>query len=155
MTHIINAGEWLLGPIDRVVADADHQLLEGVDVEDTVHVLTRHGSAMGCFTLNQYQAPNELTVTVICENGTARFEGHKHRWSWMVEPSGKWEREVYNVEGRDPLFVLQANAFLDALDGRADPPCSLAEGIQTLRVNRAILRCIDNPNMLQPIKRGS
>ena len=46
MTHYLNAGEWLLGPIDRIVADAAHQVLEGVAVEDTVHCLARHGAAM-------------------------------------------------------------------------------------------------------------
>ena len=43
LTHVLNLGEWLLGPIDRVVADAAHQLLPDVEVEDTVHLLARHG----------------------------------------------------------------------------------------------------------------
>src|SRR5262249_40655674 len=44
LTHVINAGEWLIGPVDRVLADAAHQILEGVEGEDTVHVLTRQGT---------------------------------------------------------------------------------------------------------------
>ena len=40
---------------------------------------------------------------------------------------------------RDSLFVRQADAFLDAVEGKADPLCSLAEGVRTLRVNLAIL----------------
>ena len=40
---------------------------------------------------------------------------------------------------RDELFIRQANAFLDAVEGRAAPLCSLAEGISTLRTNLAIL----------------
>jgi predicted dehydrogenase len=41
LTHLINAGQWLIGPVERVLADAAHQVIPGVEVEDTVHVLAR------------------------------------------------------------------------------------------------------------------
>ena len=139
LTHVMNAGEWLVGPVDSLVADADHKVLEGVGVEDTVHVLTRHGSVMGCFSLNQHQAPNEVTITVVCRRGTALFEYHGNRWRWMTEPDGGWHDEAGSPIERDTLFVRQAESFLDAMDGLRSPLCTLAEGAQTLRVNLAIL----------------
>jgi predicted dehydrogenase len=139
ITHMMNAGEWLVGPVDRLVADLDHQVLEGVTVEDTVHVLTRHGGVMGCFSLNQHQAPNETTITVICRGGTVRFEAHENRWRWMQEPGGAWHDEPCDPVERDTPFIRQAEAFLDAVEGRRAPLCSLEEGAQTLRVNLAIL----------------
>lgn len=139
LTHIVNAGEWLVGPVDRLVADLDHQVLEGVTVEDTVHVLTRHGSVMGCFSLNQHQAPNEVTITVMCRGGTVRFESHENRWRWMREPGGPWCDEPIGALERDTLFIRQAEAFLDAIEGHCAPLCTLDEASQTLRVNLAIL----------------
>ncbi len=153
LTHVLNSAEWLIGPVDRVVADAAHQVLEGVDVEDTVHVLTRHGSVLGSFSLNQHQAPNELVITVNCKSGTARFEAQHNRWSWMTEPDGGWHHEPHDVPERDTLFIRQANAFLDAVEGKSEPVCPLEDGIQTLRVSGQILRCVDNPHLLQPVKR--
>jgi len=41
---------------------------------------------------------------------------------------------------RDDLFVAQAARFLDVVEGKAMPPCSLVEGVQSLRVNLAALR---------------
>jgi predicted dehydrogenase len=140
LTHLINAAEWLAGPIDRLVADADHQVLPGVSVEDTVHVLARHGQAMGSYALNQHQAPNEMTISVICTDGMARFEYHNNRWQWMREPGGNWTDEDAGPIERDTLFVRQAAAILDAVEGRALPPCSLDEARQTLAANMAILR---------------
>jgi predicted dehydrogenase len=140
LTHVVNAAEWLVGPATRLVADVGHQVLDGVDVEDTTHVLTRHGAVMGAFSLNQHQAPNESTITVVCTRGTARFEYHANRWRWMAEPGGTWTDEVLPPLERDTLFVRQANAFLDAVEGRAEPLCSLADARQTLAVNLAILR---------------
>jgi len=95
MTHMLNAAEWLVGPIDRVFADADHMVLEGVQVEDTVHIITRHGKLMGCYLLNQHQAPNEITFTVICEAGTLRFDLLTCSWRWMDQPAGQWHEEVF------------------------------------------------------------
>ncbi|MEW6304062.1 MAG: Gfo/Idh/MocA family oxidoreductase [Verrucomicrobiota bacterium] len=139
LTHVINAGEWLVGPVDRLEADADHLVLEGVTVEDTVHVLTRHGRVMGSFNLNQHQAPNEVTLTVVCRRGTARFEYHECRWRWMSEAGGQWHDEPAGPLERDALFTRQANAFLDAVASRHAPLCTLDEAAQTLRVNLAIL----------------
>ena len=42
LTHMVNAAEWIVGPVTRLIADAEHCVLDGVDVEDTVHLMTRH-----------------------------------------------------------------------------------------------------------------
>lgn len=140
LTHIVNLGEWLVGPVDRLVADYDHLLLPRVDVEDTVHVLARHGRVLANYSLNQHQAPNELTVTVVCERGTVRFENHFNRWRLMQKPGGEWiDSEPYILE-RDQLFIAQANAFLDVVEGIATPLCSFEAGLSTLLANRAILK---------------
>jgi predicted dehydrogenase len=139
LTHIVNAGEWLVGPIDRLLCDAAHQVLPGVEVEDTVHLLTRQGDVLGCYSLNQHQAPNEATIQVNCESGAARFEFHAHRWRWMTRPDAGWTDEEHGPLERDALFVVQAKNFLAAIRAGAAPLCSLDEGIQTLRVNLAAL----------------
>ncbi|MCC6124634.1 MAG: Gfo/Idh/MocA family oxidoreductase [Pirellulales bacterium] len=146
LTHVLNAAEWLAGPIDRLAADAAHQVLEGVAVEDTVHVLARHGRVLGSYSLNQHQAPNEITMTVVCDRGTARFEHHRHRWRWMIRPEEPWRDEPQEPLPRDALFLNQAHAFLDVLEGRAVPLCSLEDGIQTLRVNLAALAAVEQGN---------
>jgi predicted dehydrogenase len=144
LTHMINATEWLVGPVERVVADADHKLLAGVDVEDVVHVLARHGNVIGSYALNQFQAPNEVTITVVCERGTARFEYHKNRWRHMMLADQPWEDEQPMELERDTLFTRQAEAFLDAIEGDGVPLCTLAEGIQTLRVNLALINSVES-----------
>ena len=89
--------------------------------------------------MNQFQAPNESTLTVHCERGTVRFESHHARWQWMTEPSGAWQNEPSSPLERDTAYIRQANLLLDAVEGQRPPLCSVAEGMQTLRVNLAIL----------------
>jgi predicted dehydrogenase len=141
LTHVINAGQWLVGPVTRVAADAAHQLLDGVTVEDTVHVLARHGEVLASYSLNQYQSPNESTITVVCTQGTLRFEYHHSRFRSMSAPDGPWQDETVAVE-RDTLFIRQANQFLDSIAG-ASPLCSITEAVDSLKTSLAILDAVD------------
>jgi len=143
LTHQINTGEWLVGPTTTVVAAAEHCVLEGVEVEDTVQVLARHGSVMATYSGNLHQAPNESSVTVVCERGTARYVGHLNQWEWMTDPDTKWQVESFDVPDRDALFVNQANTFLNYVEDKGEPTCSLDEGIHTLNANLAILESAD------------
>ncbi|WP_164103684.1 Gfo/Idh/MocA family protein [Candidatus Laterigemmans baculatus] len=144
LTHVINAAEWLVGPVTELVADADHLVLEGVQVEDTVHVLARHRQVMAAYSLNQHQPANEGTLTVVCERGVVRFEIHRGRWMWCEQPAEPWQEEPAVTLERDDLFRWQAAAFLDAVEGRVPPLCTLEEGLQTLRVNLAALRSTES-----------
>jgi predicted dehydrogenase len=149
MTHMLNMGEWLVGPIDRLVADCAHLALEDVDVEDTVHVLTRQGGVLGSYSLNQHQAPNETSITVVCENATVRGLPALTRWQWMAETSGEWNIQQLEPIERDTMYIDQANAFLDAVEGKRAPLCSLAQGVQTLKVNLAVLASCDTGSWQQ------
>lgn len=144
LTHMMNAAEWLVGPVTRLVADAEHCVLEGVDVEDTVHVMTRHGNLPGSFSLNQHQPVNESTLTVLCEHGAVRFESHNSSWQTCHQPDQPWTTEESFPMERDDLFVRQAHAFLDQLEGTQEAVCTLTEATQTLRVNLAALRSVQS-----------
>jgi predicted dehydrogenase len=144
LTHVVNAGEWLVGPVTGLFADAAHCALADVEVEDTVHLLTRHAKCLGSYSLNQHQAPNEMTVTVVGEQGTIRWETHQNRLLSMNRPGDSWRIEEFNAMERDTPFILQAHAFLDAIEGRREVPCRLDEGLQTLRVNLAALVSADS-----------
>jgi len=80
-----------------------------------------------------------LTLTVVGTRGTARFEHHACRWRLMHAPGNDWHDAPGRVMERDALYIAQAEAFLDALDGDSPVPCTLNEGEQTLRVNLAAL----------------
>lgn len=143
LTHLLNAAQWLVGPVSRLAADADHLVLEGVEVEDTVHVVARHGAVMGSYSLNQHQTPNETTLTVVCSHGAARVELTRGRWLSSASPGDDWKVESERSLERDDMFVAQANDFLDAIENGSSTACSLVEGLETLRTNLAVLRAAD------------
>ena len=140
ITHMLNLAEWLVGPMTRLSVDAGHQKLDGVTVEDTVHILARHDAVMANYALNMYQHANEGHITVVCEEGTVQFESMLHRWRFMTEPDGQWEESVHKFESRDAWNIENAGVMLDVLERKYEPLCSLEDALQTLRVNLAALR---------------
>ena len=99
---------------------------------------------MASYAMNQYQSPNAMMFKFVCERGTAEFDMVGGGWRWQDDPNGSWHDEEVESFQRDDLFVRQAVAFLDAVEGVRPPQCSLAEGLQTLRVNLAALAAADN-----------
>lgn len=144
ITHAMNAMEWLLGPATRVFCDASHQMLEGVSVEDTVNLAVRHGDVLVSYATNQFQAPNELTITLHGEKGSLCVEHHRQRWGTMLRGEMAWNWRVTPPLERDDLFIAQANAFLDGMEGKPSPLCTFEEGVQTLKFNLAALRSMDS-----------
>lgn len=138
-THAINALEWLLGPVTRLSCDAAHQMLEGVEVEDTVNVIARHGNVLGSYSINQFQTPNEVTMNVHCGSGSISIEVHRQRWGVMRRGEDQWTWHECGPLERDELFTRQANAFLDAIQGLPHPLSSYDEAAQTLKFNLAAL----------------
>jgi predicted dehydrogenase len=140
LTHLVNAMEWMLGPVSRVFCDASHRALEGVEVEDFAHVAARHGEIPVSYAMTQFQAPNEHVFLIHGELASLRIEIHQQRWGLMQRGETQWQwRQCPPVE-RDTLFMAQAAAFLDALEGKTTDLCSFEEAVQTLRFNEAALQ---------------
>jgi predicted dehydrogenase len=140
LTHLVNAVEWLIGPCTRVYCDAAHQALEGVTVEDTVNVTARHGQVLVSFAMTQFQTPNENTLLIHCENGSVKIETNHQRWGVMRRGDADWTWHQTPPQERDDMFIAQANAFLDGVEGRDTPLCTFEEAVQTLKFNQAALR---------------
>jgi predicted dehydrogenase len=135
-----NCVEWVLGPTERVFCDAAHQVLEGVEVEDTVNVAARNAGALVTYSLNQFQAPTETRLDFHAEGGSVRIELQANRWGQLARGATEWTWQTWPAAERDRSFITQANLFLDGCEGRPQPLCSLEEGIRTLRFNLAALR---------------
>ena len=139
LTHFLDTAQWWLGSIDRLTGDMEHLSLKGVEVEDTVNVLARHGNIMASYNLNQHQYPNESIFTLVCEKGTLRLELCANRLRIMDRPDGEWEDEISNAFQRDDIFVNQANSFLDAIEGQPSISCTIDEAKHTIGCQMALL----------------
>jgi predicted dehydrogenase len=144
LTHLFHAVEWLVAPITKVFCDASNQALETREVEDTVNVTARlQGDIPASFSCNQFQAPNEITITAHGLLGSIKIALHQQRLGVLLAGESCWTWTQIPPEERDAMFIRQAHAFLDATQGKSDTLASLAAGLQTLKVNLAALRSSD------------
>ncbi|SDS47415.1 Gfo/Idh/MocA family oxidoreductase [Opitutus sp. GAS368] len=135
LTHTANWMESVLGPTDSVLCDCAHQALPEVTVEDTVNLSARHGRVLVNYTLNQFQAPNESTLQFNTARGSVKIELHHRRWGSFRLGDKDWTWHEVPAADRDAPFQSQANRFLDLIEGKSAPMCSLEAALQTLRFN--------------------
>ncbi len=140
-THHFNMLQFLAGEFDWVFCDAGHQALEGVQVEDTVHVCGRTGGGktMVSLTLNQFMAPNESYAQFNCRGGSLRLNFHEQRYGTMRHGDDTWTWSNPGTLERDDLFREQARSFLNAAAHREPVRCTLDEAEHTLKINLAAL----------------
>jgi len=180
LSRLMNAAQWLVGSMDYLIADAERQVLDDVPVEDTVHVIARHGRIMAEYAANQHQSMPEVFLSVTAEHGCCRFDRLQNRWGYLTGGAsapegggggasandlpekapateagapGAWRFEASEQFDDEQLTVLQAEAFLDAVDGIRPPLCTLEEGVQTLRATLAALESA-RTHARQPIEPG-
>ncbi len=141
LTHMINAAEWIAGPISRIFCDAEHLVLEGVEVEDTVNLIGRSDDrCLYSFSLNQFQAPNETVLSFHCDRGSVRATVHKSEFSEIALGETEWRSRTWPAGDRDAIFIRQAEQFLDACNGKETYLSTVAQALQTLRVQAAALQ---------------
>jgi len=143
LTHVANWIESVIGPTNSLYCDCAHQVLAHVTVEDTVNLCARHGDVLVNYTLNQFQAPNESFTQFNAESGSVRMETHLRRWGIQRLGETTWTWKDMPPAERDTFFIVQANRFLDLVEGRPAALCSLEAAEQTLRFNLAALASAD------------
>jgi len=141
LTHFANLVEMLAGPTSSLLCEADHLAIPGVEVEDSVGVIARHGRVLAVYAYNQTQKPNEMTLELHGTTGSLRVDLTGKRLGLFT--GGTWEWTETPYEDHDVLFTSQADAFLDAIHGSSDDLCTLEEGLQTLHFNLACLRSME------------
>jgi predicted dehydrogenase len=142
-THLFDLVQHLAGRFQWVFCDAGHQALEGVSVEDTVHLTARAGGGAGdvmvSIALNQFMAPNETTLQLNGSEGSAQIRFHEQRYGLFLRGAEAWQWSEPLVHERDDLFRLQARYFLEARTHGQPVPCTLTEALHTLAINVAAL----------------
>jgi predicted dehydrogenase len=145
LTHSANWIESVLGPTESVLCDCAHQALPGVTVEDTVHIAARHASgALTSYACNQFQHPNENALQLNSAHASVRVEVHHQRWGVFRAGDSAWQWHDVRVADRDALFLGQANAFLDQIEGLPPRLCTLEAAEQSLRFNLAALAAAES-----------
>jgi predicted dehydrogenase len=127
-SHAFDMLIWLMGRPVQVGAMYDRLVLEGTDTEDTCLVNVRFESgAMANLTINQFQKPNTNRSDFIGTKGNLTLEHSVLSYSTDDSDRPVEIRDYMDglvpTEAHQARFTIQANAMLDAIEGK---PCHLA-----------------------------
>ena len=147
LSHNIDLIQWMMGPAERVTAMYDHLVIEDTEVEDTASLLLRiaGSGAMAVLHMNAWQTHRSEALTLSATEGSIVADSIGGRVGVCLRKTGEWTWSEGLGEPRDEKgqmdgpFVREANNFLDAIEGKAEVMCSLAEARRTMEVCLAAL----------------
>jgi UDP-N-acetyl-2-amino-2-deoxyglucuronate dehydrogenase len=142
-SHYIDLLDWLVGPVESVMAYTG-TLARDIEVEDSgVAVLRWRSGAMGTLNVSMLTYPKNMegSITILGENGTARIGGvavnEIQKWEF-AEPHEDDEKvraasyETTSVYGfGHPLYY---DNVIKSLRGEAEPETDGREGLKSLEL---------------------
>jgi predicted dehydrogenase len=136
LCHPFDYLRWFFGDVHSVTGEMQRTGALEVGVEDSADVfLAFRSGVMASVHLDYHQRPAEHHLTVVGTRGTLRWDNATGGVHWWSEETPSWQ-EIPAPPGfeRNDMFVEEMRHFLDVIEGRAEPACTLTDGTQALRV---------------------
>ena len=114
----------------------------GLDVAEAAEVLLRFDEAVTVQVhLDYWTRPTTHRVEITCTDGSIAWDYMSADFRVWDGDAGSWRPEPFpGVDDRNDLFVAEARHFLDVVAGRSEPRCTLADGVEVVRLCAAIER---------------
>jgi len=144
LVHVVNSLEWFFGDVEAVSAYQWHMALEGIATEDAGGACLRFAAGqVAQLGICLFQRDTTAGLQLIGDKGTIRMAGGADRLRIFSDEKDCWLDGDATPLDRDDLFMAQAQHFVDCIQGRAAPRCTIEDGERTLRTVLAALESVD------------
>lgn len=140
LTHPLDYLHWLLGEVGALWAFTDQVSDLELDVEDTAEIGLRFKSGViGGLHLDYNQRPPRHQLEIVCSGGTVRWDNAAGALDvYVVEQDGWRQYPLPPDFQRDDLFRAQMAHFIEVVEGKTQPVCTLQDGITALELALAV-----------------
>jgi predicted dehydrogenase len=136
LSHPFDYLRWLFGEVEAVAAEYGERGDLRIGVEDTADVQLQFADGLlASVHLNYIQRPPKHTLEIVATEGTIHWQAElDSALLWDVH-SKEW-RELGGVKGfeRNAMYLDEMKHFIEVVEGRVEPLCSLEDGVQALRI---------------------
>lgn len=142
LCHPFDYLRWLFGPVESLSGSTAHSGLLELKVEDSADaVLKMSNGLQGSLHLDYLQRPADHHLKVLGSEGTLMWRNDDGLVSSYKAAGGACE-EFKAPEGfdRNDMFLAETRNFLDVVNGKAEPFCSLEDGVKALKLALAVHR---------------
>ncbi|TLN28568.1 Gfo/Idh/MocA family oxidoreductase, partial [bacterium] len=141
LSHPFDYLRWLLGEAEVTFAQVGALGDLDIPVEDSAEINLRFaGGAIGSLHLDYLQQPPVHRLEISGTSGTLRWDNADGTLHCFRAEVGQWESHPTS-EGfeRNTLFLDELRHFMDVIAGRAEPVCSLEDGIRVQQLALDVL----------------
>ncbi len=141
LSHPFDYLRWLLGEAEVTFAQVGTLGDLDIPVEDSAEIDLRFaGGAIGSLHLDYLQQPPVHRLEVSGTSGSLRWDNADGTLHCFRAAAGQWESHP-TPEGfeRNTLFLDELHHFMDVIAGRAEPVCSLEDGIRVQQLALDVL----------------
>lgn len=142
LSHPLDYLRWLMGEVTEVKSLSGHISDLELNVEDTAEIGLRFASgALGSVHLNYIQRPPQHTLQIVGTNGTLQWDNadgmlrvyapQTQTWTYYAVPDGF---------DRNNMFMDETRHFIQVVEGKADPLCTLEDGIRVVELALDIVK---------------
>jgi predicted dehydrogenase len=141
LCHPIDYLRWLLGEVESVWAFTGKLSEMDIAVEDTAEIGLRFASGvLGSAHLDYFQRPPSYRFEIIGSRGTLSWDAADNTVRLYRASAGAWETfPAPAAFERNDMFLDEMRHFLDVVQGKGQPSCTLADGERVLRLALAAL----------------
>ena len=155
LVHTINWLEWVFGPPEEISAKQWRLALDDLATEDTGFVTMRFsGGQVAQLGICLFQRDTNQRLQMIADGGTLQLLAGSEALEIYVDRTGQWTQGRARGADRDDLFRDQAQHFVDCIQGKAQPRCSIEEAEQTLRTMLAAFESSDGDGRFVRVARS-
>jgi predicted dehydrogenase len=151
LCHPIDYLRWLLGEVESVWALTGKLSEMDISVEDAAEIGLRFTSGvLGSAHLDYFQRPPSYRFEIIGSEGTLSWDAADNTVRLYRASAGAWESfPAPPAFERNDMFLDEMRHFLDVIQGKAQPSCTLEDGERVLRLALAALESSHSGKIVQ------
>ncbi|BCY16221.1 3-chlorobenzoate-3,4-dioxygenase dehydrogenase [Leptolinea sp. HRD-7] len=140
LSHPIDYLRWLLGDVKSLWAFSGRLSDLEIQVEDYAEIGMQFANGVtGSLHVDYYQQPPSHTLEITGTAGRITWDNADGTARLFQAETGKWQEVNLPANfDRNDLFIAETKHFLDIVQKKAEPVCSLADGEAALKLCLAV-----------------
>lgn len=141
LCHPIDYLRWMFGEINAVWGAYNPINSLQIETEAIADIGLEFDNMLGHVHLNYIQRPGRHAIEIIGDAGTITWDNKDGVAECYSAKNDHWEKFTPASDfERNTLFIDELSNFIDTIQGKSDPVCTLEDGIRIQKIVDAIYR---------------
>ena len=154
LCHPLDYLRWIIGEVSELWAFTSRIGDLDLEVEDTAEIGLRFSNgALGSVHLDYNQQPTTHRLEIIGTQGTIHWDNNDGEVNMFGSKNKKWETfPLAKTFERNDMFLDEMRHFLNVIQAKELPICTLDDGIEALKITLAANESARRGQLINPDK---